>query len=94
VIKTIGLPSPSRTLGIDYNSFNLNLYISDTDSNTVYVVNTLTDTMTNTILVGNNPFDVAFNPNNQHVYTSDAGQGTVSVILTCQQSQRETSAVS
>jgi DNA-binding beta-propeller fold protein YncE len=42
------------------------------------------DTLIGTIQVGNNVFDVAFNPKNQQIITSDSGQGTVSVIQTTQ----------
>ncbi len=50
--------------------------------NTVYTINPLTDTVTNAIIVGSDPQNIAMSPNGQYAYVSNYNSGTVSVIDT------------
>lgn len=51
-------------------------------SNNVYVFSTLTNTITNTISVGNSPDDIAASPDGKYVYVVNNGANSVSVIKT------------
>ena len=57
-------------------------YVSNQSDNTVYVMETVSNTVSDTITVGNGPFGVAVTPNGEHVYVSNSWDGTVSVIQT------------
>ena len=48
--------------------------------NTVSVIDTSTNTVTTTMPVGNNPFEVAATPDGSKVYVTNADDNTVSVI--------------
>ena len=60
------------------------VYIANTGSNTVSVLNTDNDTIARTIALppGSKPIDVAANPNGRYLYTADGGSNRVSVIDT------------
>ena len=57
-------------------------YISNGNSDNVSVINTLTNTVTATIPVGNNPLGVAVSPDGTKVYVTNKFDQTVSVINT------------
>ena len=54
--------------------------MTNSNSNTVSVINPTTNTVVATIPVGESPFGVAVNPANGLVYVTNAGSNTVSVI--------------
>jgi YVTN family beta-propeller protein len=60
------------------------VYIANTGSNTVSVLNTDNDTITRTIALPprSRPIDVAVNPNGRYLYTADGGSNRVSVLDT------------
>jgi YVTN family beta-propeller protein len=60
------------------------VYIANTGSNTVSVLNTDNDTISRTIALPprSKPVDVAANPNGRYLYTADGGSNRVSVIDT------------
>jgi YVTN family beta-propeller protein len=60
------------------------VYIANTGSNTVSVLNTHNDTIARTIALppGSRPIDVAVNPNGRYLYTADGGSNRVSVLDT------------
>jgi YVTN family beta-propeller protein len=60
------------------------VYIANTGSNTVSVLNTDNDTIARTIVLPprSKPVDVAANPNGRYLYTADGGSNRVSVIDT------------
>jgi YVTN family beta-propeller protein len=60
------------------------VYIANTGSNTVSVLNTDNDTIARTIALPprSKPIDVAANPNGRYLYTADGGSNRVSVIDT------------
>jgi YVTN family beta-propeller protein len=58
------------------------VYVANTASNTVSVLNTDNDTVARTIVLPprSKPLDVAANPNGRYLYTADGGSNRVSVI--------------
>jgi YVTN family beta-propeller protein len=57
-------------------------YITNFDSHSVSVIDTTTNTITDTINVGNLPYGVAVNQKGTKAYVANQGSGTVSVIDT------------
>ena len=57
-------------------------YITNSDDNSVSVIDTATNTVTATVSVGNNPWGIAVNPNGKKVYVANRGSNNVSVIDT------------
>ena len=57
-------------------------YITNMGSNTVSVIDTATNTVTDTVNVGSYPWGVAVNPKGTKVYVTNVGSATVSVIDT------------
>jgi len=64
--------------GIAYDPSNGYLYVADTGSNTVSVINGAT--VIATIPVGFYPWGVAYDPSNRYIYVTNFGSETVSVI--------------
>ncbi|MGW3269814.1 Ig-like domain repeat protein, partial [Streptomyces sp. NPDC001056] len=58
------------------------VYVTNSGDGTVSVIDTGTQTVTNTITVGSSPFGVAVTPDGSQVYVANNGDGTVSVIDT------------
>jgi YVTN family beta-propeller protein len=58
------------------------VYVSNSTSNTVSVVNTATNSVIATVPVGTGPQGLAVNPTGTRVYVVNAGAGSVSVINT------------
>jgi len=58
------------------------IYITNNSSNTLSVINTTTNLVTATILVGNSPSGIAVTADGTRVYVSNTTDGTVSVIDT------------
>lgn len=71
---------------IELNPFHKYMYVTNSGSNTVSVINSTTNTVTKTIAINpsnpsnTNPQDILYNPLNSLIYTANTGQGTVSVI--------------
>ncbi|MGH6840231.1 MAG: choice-of-anchor tandem repeat GloVer-containing protein, partial [Methylocella sp.] len=57
-------------------------YVTNTGSNTVSVLDTVTNTVAATVTVGVNPKGVAVTPDGQHAYVTNLSGGTVSVLAT------------
>ncbi len=56
------------------------IYVANFGSDSVSVIDASTNTVVNTIAVGIEPFDIAFNPNTNLVYVVNGGSDSVSVI--------------
>jgi YVTN family beta-propeller protein len=56
------------------------LYVTNSSGNTVFVVNAPTNTVINSIIVGNGPVSIAINPSNTLAYVANNGDSTISVI--------------
>ena len=66
-------------------SFSVNAqtaYITNSDDNTVSVINVATNTVTATITVGTDPYGVSVSPDGSKVYVANYSSNTVSVINT------------
>ena len=57
--------------------------MTDQTGNTVSVIDTNIYTVIDTITVGVNPTGVAYDPENDRMYVTNAGDNTVSVINLC-----------
>jgi YVTN family beta-propeller protein len=68
-------------------------YIPNFGGNTVSVIDTATNDVIHTIVVGNAPNGVALNPKNGHAYVTNRSDNTVSVIDTTAQQVTATIAV-
>jgi YVTN family beta-propeller protein len=66
--------------GIAYNPKNNYIYVADSGSNTVSVIDTRSNKQINPILVGELPTGIAYNPKNNYIYLTNSGSNTVSVI--------------
>ena len=55
-------------------------YVTNVNGQDVSVINTVTNTVVDTIIVGSNPVDVAITPDGAFAYVPNSGSGTVSVI--------------
>lgn len=54
--------------------------MANINSNTVSVIDTLTNTVVETIKVGIGPSEVEYNPDNKDMYVSNRGSNTITVI--------------
>ena len=68
--------------GIAYDSVNEKIYVTNSNDNTVSVIDITTNTVIDTIPIGIEPFDIAYDRDNQRMYVSNGGDSTVSVINT------------
>jgi YVTN family beta-propeller protein len=84
-----GVPAP--TVAVTPNGGYA--YVTNCGDNTVSVVNTSTDTIVATVLVGNSPFGVAITPSGAFAYVTNTGDSTVSVIDTANNTVVSTVAV-
>ena len=75
---TIGVGVNPRGMAID--TTNNHIYVANSGSNTVSVINSATNTVIATIPVGAFPVDVAFNPTNRYLYVANHFSNNVSVI--------------
>ena len=73
------IPVGNGPQGVAYNPNNNNMYVTNTGSNTVSVINTSNAVIAN-VPVGTSPQNVAYNPNNNNMYASNAVSNTVSVV--------------
>src|ERR1044072_3037943 len=58
------------------------VYVANTQSDTVSVINAVTNRVTTTIPVGRHPLEIALSPNATRAYVTNQGSDTVSVINT------------
>jgi YVTN family beta-propeller protein len=56
------------------------MYVANFGSSTVSVISGSTDSVIATIPTGPAPLEIDYNPNNHHIYVTNAGSNTVSVI--------------
>lgn len=68
--------------GIAYDSVNERIYVTNSDSNTVSVIDITTNTVIDTIPIGVVPFNISYRPDNHKMYVTNDGDSTVSVINT------------
>ena len=77
------VPIGKSTFNLEFNEFNTNMYVSTsslTANNVVEVINSTSNTVIDTVTVGNNPDRLRFNPENNYIYAANRGSQSVSVI--------------
>src|SRR5918994_782906 len=77
------VPIGRSTFALEFNEFNKNMYVSTSSAlaqNAIEVIDSATNTVIDTIIVGNNPEHLRFNPANNYIYTANRGSDSVSVI--------------
>ena len=67
---------------IAYDPLNGYLYAADAWSNSVYVIDPLSNSVIANIYVGYFPTAVAYDPSNYEIYVMNGGSGTLSIIVT------------
>jgi YVTN family beta-propeller protein len=77
VIKTIPVERPA---GVAFNPSNNDMYVANFGGSTVSVIDSSTNTVVDTIVVGPGPHSFAFNPSNNDMYVTISTSNTVSVI--------------
>ena len=78
--QLLSQPSPvgSNPTVVAYDPSNGYIYVTDSGSDTVSVINGAT--VIANITVGSDPYVVAYDPSNGYIYVTDSGSDTVSVI--------------
>jgi len=76
------VPVESGPAGVAVNPTGTKVYVTNSGSNTVSIIDTATNTVTATVPAGNYPFGVAVTPDGTTVYVVNVGSGTASVIDT------------
>ncbi|MDN5847507.1 MAG: hypothetical protein L0H53_14680, partial [Candidatus Nitrosocosmicus sp.] len=75
VIDTIGIGS--NPFGVAYNSDNNDIYVTNSGSDTVSVIDGDTNKVTDTIGGGIIPTGIAYNSDNNDIYVTNSGSDTV-----------------
>ena len=78
VIETIKVVT--YPIGVAYDSGKGEIFVTNTDTNSVSVINDKTNKVVATIPVGKNPLGVAYNSAKGEIYVTNFGSNTVSVI--------------
>jgi len=78
LLKTIALPRLPTAIAVDQNSGET--FVTDTDSDTVSVLNTAQQAVTSTIPLGTLSFGLAFDPAAGNLYAANFGADAVSVV--------------
>ncbi len=76
----LSLPVGSGPEALAYDSANGNVYVADSGSSNVSVINGATNTIVGSVRVGSDPRGIAVDPSDDYVYVANAGSGNVSVI--------------
>ncbi len=75
-----GVAVDSYPIGVAVNPVTKNVYVTNEFSNTVSVIDGITEKVTDTIRAGSFPYGVAVNPFNDRIYVTNRGSNTVNVI--------------
>jgi len=79
VATLISLP-PNSQPSFVHTTESGNIYVANSGNSTVSVINSVSDVVVATVLVGTNPTSMAEMPNARKLYVSNQGSGTVTVI--------------
>src|SRR2546422_221151 len=80
VDKFISIHAGGRLSAIAYNPYDGNMYVSKQDSNTVSVIDSLSNNVTGNIEVGKSPVGLSYDPVYEEMYVVNRDSNTVSVI--------------
>ena len=80
VISTVDVGE--RPSALAFNPSNNNIYVANTNSNNVSVIESSSNTVISTVDVGDGPSALAFNPSNNNIYVTNPVSDDVSVIET------------
>jgi YVTN family beta-propeller protein len=78
VISTVDVGQRPSVLA--FNPSNDNIYVANTNSNDVSVIESSTNAVISTVEVGDGPSVLAFNPSNDNIYVTNPVSDDVSVI--------------
>lgn len=81
-IGTIALPANSQPMGVVVSPTQPRAYVANFGTNTVSVIDTLTNTVASNITVGSLPSGIAITPTGDRVFVTNTGDNTISVIDT------------
>lgn len=74
------IPVGNGPNGITLDSSSGRIYVTNTFSNNVSVIDDSKNKVITTILVGTNPYGIVYNTSNHHVYVANHGSNSISVI--------------
>lgn len=77
------IPSPSRADLVAVNTVNHQVFMTDSDANTVSIIHGTSNTSVRTVNVGNEPITVLADQGSGLAYVDNALDGTVSIIQPC-----------
>ena len=77
---SVGSSNPGPGAGLAFDSTNNRIYVPNEGDNTVSVIDTATNSVIDTIPVGDSPHDIEFDPVNNRMYVANMEDNTVSVI--------------
>jgi YVTN family beta-propeller protein len=80
VVTTIDLPALSSPLGIAYDSFDHNIYVSEQNSSILAVISSLSNTVISNIAVTGSPLFPTYYPSNHDIYLSNHLVGGIQII--------------
>jgi YVTN family beta-propeller protein len=83
VLTTIPVPAPD---GLVITPDGAKIYVSSNNSNVIAVIDTATDQMTTSIMIGTQPAGLAITPDGRHVVASVQGDGEAAIIDTANDS--------
>ncbi|MGA9170802.1 MAG: YncE family protein, partial [Nitrososphaeraceae archaeon] len=66
--------------GIAYDPANGQIYVANTFSNNISVIDGSKNSVISTIRVGANPYGVVYNPANHDIYVANYSSNTISII--------------
>jgi YVTN family beta-propeller protein len=85
-VTPIDLPDTSNSFSVAYDSEHDTMYVTDSIGDNVFVINTSTNAIIDTITqadgIGEDPFGIAYDPDLKRMYVVNNFDGTVSVINT------------
>ncbi|MFL6441836.1 MAG: YncE family protein, partial [Nitrososphaeraceae archaeon] len=74
------IPVGNGPNGITLDSSSGKIYVTNTFSNNISVIDDSKNKVITTIPVGINPYGIVYNPSNHHIYVANHGSNTISVI--------------
>ena len=80
VVATIDLPALSSPLGIAYDTFDHNIYVSEQNYSDLAVISSISNTVISNIAVTGSPLFPTYCPSNHEIYLSNQLKGGIQII--------------